>query len=340
MMKVSDKRRLGKSGLEVTVLGFGAVPIGNLYRECSEEESRATVHAAYDAGIRFYDTSPFYGFGMSEHRLGAAMRDIARDSWVLATKVGRVLKAAKDPDGLERFVWARVAPFEPVFDYSYDGVMRSFEDSLQRLATNRIDVLLIHDVDIWTHGEEGYRQRFKEVMDSGYKALDQLRSEGVVEAIGVGVNEVPASLDFARAGDFDTILLAGRYTLLEQDGLDDLFPLCEQKDTSFIIGGPYNSGILAVGAVEGATYNYKPAPPEIMERVRRIEAVCKRHDVPLVAAALQFPLGHPRIATLIPGARTPAEVQQNAKILEHPIPADLWAELKHEGLLREEAPTP
>lgn len=340
-MKVSETRPLGKSGLEVTMLGFGGVPLGNLYRPCTDEEAHATLRAAYDAGIRLIDTAPFYGFGMSEHRIGGIMRELPRDSWVLSTKIGRVLRPAKEPEKLDGGTFVEVAPFEPRFDYSYDGVMRSVEDSLQRLATNRIDILLIHDCDVWTHGsEEAYRARFKEVMDRGYKALDELRAAGAVKAIGVGVNEVQVCLDFARAGDFDCFLLAGRYTLLEQGGLDELLPLCARRDISLIIGGPYNSGILATGATPGATYDYKPAPPEIMEKVKRIEAVCARHDVPLASAALQFPLGHPQVATMIPGARSPQEVRQNVATFTSPIPADLWAELKREGLLREDAPTP
>ena len=217
--------------------------------------------------------------------------------------------------------------------------MRSFEDSLQRLGTHRIDVLLIHDVDIWTHGSEADRARFKEVMDSGYHALAELRAAGVVKAIGAGVNEIQVCEDFARAGDFDCFLLAGRYTLLEQGALDTLLPWCGERNISLIIGGPYNSGILATGAIPGAYYNYTPAPPEVMDRVRRIEAVCARHGVPLASAALQFPLGHRQGRDLIPGARIPEEVQQNARF-RGDIPADLWAELKHEGLVREDAPTP
>ena len=219
--------------------------------------------------------------------------------------------------------------------------MRSVEDSLQRLGTHRIDVLLIHDVDVWTHGsEEARRERFEEVMAGGYRAMVELREEGVVRAIGAGINEIQACEDFAERGDFDCFLLAGRYTLLEQAALDTLLPLCERRDISLLIGGPYNTGILATGAVEGAYYNYAPAPAEIMERVRRIEAVCARHGVRLPSAALQFPLGHPTVATVIPGTRSPDEIAQNLAIFEPDIPADFWAELKQEGLLREDAPTP
>lgn len=339
-MDMAARRELGKSGVMVTTLGFGGVPLGNLYAPCSNAEAEATLRAAWEAGIRFVDTAPLYGHGLSEHRIGHIMRPRRRDDWVLSTKIGRVLHAADPAAVVPAGPFVDVLPFQPRFDYSYDGVMRSFEDSLQRLATHRIDVLLIHDVDVWTHGEEGRRAKFEEVMDSGYKALRELRDGGVVGAIGVGVNEVDATMAFARAGDFDCFLLAGRYTLLEQGALDELLPWCTEKKISLFIGGPYNSGILATGAVKGAKYNYADAPPEIMDRVARIEAVCRRHQVSLPAAALQFPLGHPQVAAMIPGARSAREVTQNVETFSTSIPDDLWAELKHEGLLREDAPTP
>lgn len=339
-MDMGETRELGRSGLAVTTLGFGGVPLGNLYEKCSDDDAQATLLAAYSAGIRFVDTAPFYGLGMSEHRIGHIMHKLPRDSWVLSTKIGRVLRA-KDPAlGIDAGPFVDHHPFAYHFDYSYDGVMRSFEDSLQRLATHRIDVLLVHDIDIWTHGAEGRKARFKQLMDSGYKALRELRDSGTVKAIGAGVNEVEATLAFGRAGEFDCFLLAGRYTLLEQGALDELLPWCSERNVSLFIGGPYNSGILATGAVKGAKYNYTDAPAEIMARVARIEAVCKRHGVPLKAAALQFPLGHQQVASIIPGARSVTEVDQNVETFTAPIPADLWAELKHERLLREDAPTP
>lgn len=339
-MRVTDRRKLGSSDLEVPVFGFGGAPLGNMYAEFSDDQAVATVRAAHDAGLRLFDTAPFYGFGLSEHRVGDALRWEDRDSYVLSTKIGRLIRPAP-PEETEGGLFKKILPFVAVFDYSYDGVMRSFEDSLQRLGTHRIDILLIHDVDIWTHGSEEARLvRFKEVMDSGYKALRELRDSGVVKAIGAGLNEIAACEAFARAGEFDCFLLASRYTLLEQAALDSFLPLCAEKDISLLIGGPYNTGILATGAVEGAYYNYAPAPPEIMERVRRIESVCARHQVRLASAALQFPLGHERVAAIIPGARKPEEILANKAIFEAPIPADFWAELKHEGLLREDAPVP
>jgi D-threo-aldose 1-dehydrogenase len=206
---------------------------------------------------------------------------------------------------------------------------------------SQIDIALIHDADIWTHGSaEAFERRFREAIDGAYRALDELRAAGVVRAIGAGLNEVEASLRFAKAGDFDCFLLAGRYTLLEQDGFDDLFPLAEAKNFSILLGGPFNSGILATGAVPGAKYNYRPAPPEIMERVRRIEKICAAHGVPLAAAAIQFPLGHPRVASIIPGAVSPDEVRRNRELMAHKMQAALWDDLKREGLLLASAPVP
>ena len=225
MMHVTDRRRLGKSEVEVPVIGFGGAPLGNLYQEFSDEQARATVRAAYDAGMRLFDTAPLYGHGLSEHRIGEALRWLPRDSYVLSTKVGRLLRP-KPAEQLDGGLFKQILPFEGVYDYSYDGVMRSVEDSLQRLGMDRIDVLLIHDVDVWTHGSEAARlQRFGEVMAGGYRAMLKLREAGVVRAIGAGINEIQACEDFARAGDFDCFLLAGRYTLLEQAALTRCCPI-------------------------------------------------------------------------------------------------------------------
>ncbi len=339
-MQPSSTRVLGKSGVAVTVLGFGGAPLGNMYRALSDEQARQTVRACHDAGIRYFDTAPLYGFGLSEHRVGEALRGRTRDDFVLSTKVGRLLRA-KDPAALDSGQFKDCLPFEEVYDYSYDGVMRSVEDSLQRLGTYRIDVLLVHDLDVWTHGSDAARRtRFAEFMAGGYRAMVKLRDEGTVRAIGAGINETAACQDLAEAGDFDCFLLAGRYTLLEQGALDTLFPLCEGRRIAFIIGGAYNTGILATGAVEGAYFQYRPAPPEIMAKVGRIEAVCARHDVRLPSAALQFPLGHPVVATIALGMRAPSEVAQNIETFAPAISADFWAELKQEGLLRADAPTP
>ncbi len=321
-------------------MGLGGAPLGNLFAELADTEAHDTVTRAWQEGIRLFDTAPLYGHGDSERRMGEGLREYARDGFVLSTKVGRLLEPSA-PEAVDGGHFVKTLPFQPVYDYSYDGVLRSFEDSLQRLATPRIDILFAHDLDAWTHGDEAARDaRVRDFMIGGYKALLQLRDQGAVKAIGAGLNDWPSCEFLARQGDFDCFLLAGRYTLLEQDALATFLPLCEERGIGIIIGGPYNTGILATGAVEGATYDYAPAPPRIMNRVREIEAVCARHDVALASAALQFPLGHPAVAAVIPGARTPAEVAANVETFGREIPADLWADLKVEGLLRPDAPTP
>lgn len=338
-MKASAKRRFGRSGLEVTAMGFGTAPIGNQFRRVPEEDARGVIAGAWDAGLRYFDTAPMYGHGLSEHRLGESLRAYPRDEYVLSTKVGRKLKPVP-AGGLTSFFWVDMPPFEIEHDYSYDGCMRSFEDSLQRLGQARIDILFIHDIDVFSHGPELQKQHFRTAMDSGYKALEKLRSEGLVKAIGVGCNEWQVCEAALRERDFDCFLLAGRYTLLEQDALDTFLPLCEERDVAVVLGGGFNSGILATGAVKGAHYNYSEAPPEILERVSKIEAVCKEYNVPLKAAALQFVLANPAIPTNIPGTRTKTHLDENIALIEHPIPAEFWAALKKKGLVRENAPVP
>ena len=254
-------------------------------------------------------------------------------------KIGRWLRPER-PEWVDRGTFVGGLNFQPVYDYSYDGTMRALEQDYQRLGVNEIDIVLIHDVDIWTHGSaEAYELRFVSHRWRP-RALDELRRAGVIKAVGVGVNEVAPCVRFANEGSFDCFLLAGRYTLLEQHGLDDLLPLAERQGFSLLLGGPFNSGILATGPTPAAKYNYKPAPSEIIERVKRIDAVCKRHEVPLAAAAIQFPLGHPRVASIIPGAVTAAEMERNADYMALPIPQALWSELKAEKLLVAEAPVP
>jgi D-threo-aldose 1-dehydrogenase len=338
------RRRLGNTALEVTALGFGAAAIGGFRATLPERDAVAVavVEEAWNQGVRLFDTSPFYGYGRSELRVGAALRDRPRDQFVLSTKVGRVMRPLRPgeapPEGLRQ---GGLPGFVPAFAYSYDGIMRSVEQSCLRLGLSRLDVLLVHDVDFWTTRDEALlEERFRTVMDSGYRALDELRRSGAVGAIGCGLNESAMCLRFARAGDFDCMLLAGRYTLLEQGALEELLPHCTRKGMSIILGGPFNSGILAGPVRDGARYDYAPAPPVLLDRARRIEAVCARHGVPLPAAALQFPLAHPAVASVIPGALSPAEVAQNAAHLRRRIPTDLWAELRQEGLLDPAAPTP
>jgi D-threo-aldose 1-dehydrogenase len=337
-VKAADTRKLGRTGLRVSQIGFGGAPLGNLFAALSEADAASAVGSAFAAGIRLFDTAPLYGHGLSEHRIGAALRHCRRDDFVLATKVGRLLRPDVSAAGGQ---YRDILPFAAHFDYSYDGVLRSVEDSLQRLGLARIDIVHIHDVDVWTHkSQTATDERFAEAMGGGYRALMRLREEKAIGAIGVGVNEWQACQRFAEAGDFDCFLLAGRYTLLEQEALDSFLPLCVARNIAVIIGGPFNTGILATGPVAGATYDYQPATPEVMARVGRIEAVCRRHGVALASAALQFPLHHPAVASVIPGARSPAEIAANLATFERKVPAALWAELKAAGLLRADAPAP
>jgi D-threo-aldose 1-dehydrogenase len=338
-MQATEKRKLGRTDIEVSVMGFGAAPLGNMYAAFSDEQANDTVRAAFGAGVTLFDTAPFYGHGLSEHRLGAALRGVPRDDYVLSTKIGRLLRPRALGE-IDMGIFNDTLPFDPVFDYSYDAVMRSVDDSLQRMGTNRIDVLLIHDVDIWTHGtKEANDARIDEVMSGGYRAMRKLRDEGVVGAIGAGLNEWEVCQTLMARGEFDCFLLAGRYTLLEQDGLATFLPDCVARGVSIIIGGPYNTGILATGAVEGAMYNYAPAEADVMARVAQIEHVCEAHGVALASAAIQFPLHHPAVASVIPGARAPEEVARNITQMQAEIPAALWADLKQECLIAAEAPT-
>ncbi len=335
------RRRLGRSQVEVTQLGFGGAGLGDLFEVIPEAQAGATLQAAWDAGIRYYDTAPWYGLTQSEHRFGRALYRQERRDFVLSTKVGRTMHAVHHAESYDRGMWSGGLPFRVRFDYGYDGVMRSFEDSLQRLGINSIDLLLIHDLDAWSHrGPANVEAYLGELATSGWRALEELRDSGAIKGIGAGLNIKEAIPRFLDLFDIDFFLLAMRYTLLEQDVLESVFPRCAERGVGSVIGGGYNSGILATGAVPGAMYNYAPAGPQILERVKKIEGVCARHRVPLPAAALQFPLGHPIVASIIPGAISRAQVEQNLAAFRHPIPADLWAELKHEKLIRADAPTP
>jgi D-threo-aldose 1-dehydrogenase len=336
-------RAVAKNGLKVTTVGLGGTGLGNMYRAVEVEAAVATVHAAYESGVRYFDTAPVYGFGLSETRLGQAIKSLPRKDIVISSKVGYDLVPIP-PEEQKPALWEKAPPIRADFDYSRDAVMRSLEGTLTRLGTDYVDMVAIHDPDEAIHfapGEDPYaRSRFKEAMDGAYPALDELRSQGVIKAIGVGINQWQMLSDFVIAGQFDYFLLAGRYTLLEQEPLATLFPECERRGTKLIIGGPYNSGILATGAVSGATFNTRPAPQAVLDRVARIEAICARHHVPLAAAALQFPLSHPLVASVIPGARSVSELHQNLEFMHQTIPVALWADLKAEGLIEQEAPVP
>jgi D-threo-aldose 1-dehydrogenase len=336
--------RGGKGALNFTELGFGTAPIGNLYRAVPEAEARAVLDTAWAHGVRNYDTAPLYGLGLSETRLNGFLRNKPRDSYVLASKVGRLLqlpKPGQDRSAIGKFydVPSRVE----VYDYSYDGAMRSVEFSLERLGVDRIDVLYAHDLDIFNHGsQEALNARLAEFMAGGYLALLSLREQGVIRAFGAGLNEWQPCEWLTERGDFDLFLLAGRYTLLEQGPLESFLPMAQQRGIGIVLGGPYNSGVLAMSAADRAAgkafYNYDPAPQWVLDRVSRIEAVCGAHGVQMVDAAFQFPLGHPSVVSVIPGGQSVAEVEANVRAAATIVPADLWAELKAQNLLRADAP--
>src|SRR4051794_15942190 len=332
-MDAFEKRRIGRTSLEVTALGLGCATLGGTRIPVTGQQAETIVGAVWDAGVRYVDAAPYYGFGQAERAVGDALRDQPRDDWVLSTKVGRLLrpfpKVAPEPGRKHPL------PFGVAYDYSYDGIMRSFEDSLQRLGLARIDILYVHDIGRYQHGD-GHPGLMRSLSESGYRALESLKGSGTVSAIGIGVNEREVLLEAMEWGQWDAFLLAGRYTLLEQAPLEDLFPKCVAAGTSIVVGGPLNSGILA----GRDTWNYKTAPPEIVERVKAIAATCAAHNVPLPAAALQFPLAHPAVAAIIPGPRNGDECRANLGLLRHPIPAALWADLKQAGLLHPAAPVP
>jgi D-threo-aldose 1-dehydrogenase len=340
-MDPTAKRALGRSGVEVTQLGFGSASLGELFNKTPEEVAVATVRTAWDAGIRYFDTAPWYGRGLSELRVGAGLRDRPRDEFVLSTKVGRWLRAPTDPSRFSGAPWVGGAPFEVVFDYSYDGIMRAYEQSQLRLGLARYDLAVIHDLDEWYHlPQPKLTAYFMQLATSGWRAIDELRSSGLLKGVGAGINHVGLIPRFLDLVDPDFFLVSMPYTLLRQDVLDHELPLCVERGIGLVIGAVFQSGILATGKAEGSHSDYAPPTPEVIERVLRIDAVCTRHGVPIAAAALQFPFGHPTVASVIPGAWKPSQVERNVASFRHPIPADLWAELKHEGLLREDAPTP
>jgi D-threo-aldose 1-dehydrogenase len=326
-MNPRERVPLGRTRLSVSRFGLGTAPLAGLFEEVDESQALRVIERAWEAGIRFFDTAPLYGHGLAELRLGRVLREVPRDEFVLATKVGRLLRADVPPEPGQVFVGT--PPVNPVFDFSYEGVMRSVEESLGRLGLSRIDILHIHDPD----------NHYDEAIGGAYRALAQLRSEGVIRAVGAGMNQSEMLARFAREGDFDCFLLAGRYTLLEQGALDELLPLCLERNIAIIAGGVYNSGILA-DPKPGAHYNYKAAPGPLLEKARRIRAVCERHGVPLKAAAVQFPVGHRAVPTVVVGCRSVAQLDESLEMFETDISQAMWQELKSEGLLPEDVPTP
>ena len=333
-------RPIARSGQRIGTLGFGAASLGNLYHEITDADAVATVEAALAVGITYFDTAPHYGFGLSERRLGDVLR--GRPDIMLSTKVGRLLRPLRDHHGTaQRQGFCTPMPFEPFFDYSHDAILRSHEQSLQRLGLATIDIVYVHDIGALTHGD-GHAETFAQLTTGGgFRALERLKSEGTIGAFGLGVNEWQVCMEAMQHADLDVVLLAGRYTLLEQQALDVFLPACVKRDIAVVIGGAYNSGILATGTRRGtAHFDYAPAPTPIVERVARIEDVCDRHRVTLAAAALQFPLAHPSVVSVIPGIGKPDRVRQTLALHEEAIPGDFWAELQAEGLLRADAPVP
>lgn len=332
--------RHGTGGLTFTELGFGSAPLGNLYRAISDDAAQAVLDTAWDCGARYFDTAPLYGLGLAETRLNRFLRGKRRGDYVLSTKIGRLLRAttpdARDGHGK----WFDVPSRTEVFDYSYDGVWRSLEFSLERLGVDRVDILYAHDLDVFSQGsEQALDARLAEFMDGGHRALVEMRDQGVIAAFGAGLNEIAPCEWLAERGDPDLFLLAGRYTLLEQKALDGLLPTCADRGIGIVIGGPYNSGILATGPKPGAFYDYEPAPQEILTRVARIEAICAAHGTRLVDAAFRFPLGHPSVLSVIPGGQSADEMAANGRAARAVIAPALWADLKAQGLVRGDAPT-
>jgi D-threo-aldose 1-dehydrogenase len=326
-------RTLGTTSLTVSELSLGCASLAGNMARVSNADGRSIVQAALDAGVNYVDTAPFYGHGKSEHLVGDALR--GQDNWVLSTKVGRLLKPRKQarPDDDP---WVDPAPFEPVFDFSYDAIMRSYEDSQQRLGLNRIDILYMHDVDDHISDINGGDADFRAAFESTYKALDELRRAGDIKAIGLGINQTMPMMKALDHGQWDCFLLAGRYTLLEQGPLQTVLPAIAAHGASIVTGGPFNSGIL----VGGSTWNYQQAPQHIVERVDILRRVCDAHNVPLAAAALQFPLAHPTVACNIPGPRSVAEFQQIATWMRTPIPTSLWSDLRDQKAIHPDAPVP
>ena len=336
----AERVPVGRTGLTVTRLGFGGASIGGLFTAVADDDAVDTLRHAWELGIRYFDTAPLYGYGASERRFGAALADRTHDDYVLSTKVGRLVREmtaippGADIDrqalgGRDDAYYVVADPVRIVFDYSGDGVRRSIEESLERLRLDRIDIALIHDPD----------DHWREAIEGAWPALERLPSEGVVRAVGAGMNQSAMLTRFVRETSMDVVLVAGRYTLLDQEALADLLPACQERGAAVFVGGVMNSGVL-VDPKPGATFNYAPAPAAVIDRARRIGEACARHDVPLRAAAMQFPMAHPAVASLVAGVRTAAHLDEYPALLAEPIPADLWSDLRSEGLIDPDAPVP
>ena len=331
-----NKRQLGNTDINLTAIGFGGAPIGGLFENLDERSCYDILEETYNSGINIFDTSPLYGYGLSEHRLGNFLKTIDEDSYFLSTKVGRYLTPAKKNE-IDRGRFEGGLNFTPHLDYSYDGVMRSFEQSLIRLAVSKVDICLIHDVDRFNHGDD-VNYYFKLAMDGAYKAIQKLKEEKVIKAIGVGVNDSDMCARFANAGDFDCMLLAGRYSLLDQNALNDFFPIAEKNNIGIILAGIFNSGILAKGVGENITYFYDKIPEDVRQRYLKIANICKKYEVPVPAAAIQFCYKNELVTSMILGMDRLDQVSQNLEFLNLPIPEDLWKDLVNEKLIDERCP--
>ena len=333
-----QNKTLGKSGIKISPIGFGGATLADLNTKLNDIECYKTLEKAFNSGINYFDTAPLYGYGLSEHRLGNFLKTLNRDQFILSTKVGRYMTPA-DPDKIDRLIFKSTLDFSPNFDYSYDGVMRSFEQSLFRLGLSKIDICLIHDVDGVTHKEE-VDNRFKEAMNGAYKALEKLKSEKVIKAIGVGLNESYWCKKFAESGDFDCMILAGRYTLLEQGGLTEFLPLAKKKNIGIILAGVFNSGVLIKGVTKDSTYDYAKIPNHIIEKYNAINEVCNDFNVPIAAAAIQFSNAHSAVSTLLLGMDYPEQVQENLNLFNFKIEKEFWLMLLEKKLIDPESPIP
>jgi len=316
-------RTIGRTGLAVTEFSFGTAALGGLYRACPRDVAMATLQAAWDEGLRYFDTAPWYGFGLAERVTGDFLRDKPKSDYVLSSKVGRIMFPVPD-DKVPSYGYVDPLPFDVRYDYSYDGIMRSVELSHARLGLNRIDMLYVHDIGVYTHGAERNAFHMRQFFDSGLKALQELKSSGAIKAFGLGVNEIPVCLEVLRETDLDCILLAGRYTLLDRSAVAELLPLCAAKGTSLVVGGVFNSGILATGPVEGAHFDYMPATADIAGKVGAMMEIAKSHGVPLAAPALQFPLEHPAVASVLIGTAKPESLHRNMALARLDLSKDIY----------------
>lgn len=340
-MQLTERRRVGKTDLQMPVLGLGTCPLGGVYSKIAETDACATFDAAWKQGLRLYDTAPWYGLGQAEHRTGRALYEQNRADYVLTTKVGRVLRAPRDRAGFQPPAWSAPLAFEPQHIFTYDAIMRSYEDSLQRLGINQVDALYIHDLDTgYFPTEEALNVPLRELEQGGFRALEELKRSGEVQAIGAGINERGMINRFLDRFDLDVFLIASRYTLLEHDIYFDEIARAGKQGASIVVGGVFNSGILATGAVDGAKYEYGNASPEILAKVRRLTEVAHSHGVALPAAALQFPLAAPEVASVVFGAVNPQEIEANIAHFTAPLPFSFWSDLRNEGLVHEDVPLP